>query len=130
MRSSKRGRRAFSILIFFSRVRRRFGSSDPKAFSIEVSQNAIVKHAGHYRIKCASSVPCPAAPGRTSYPVTAASNDETAGSATKIAMFGYPEPMKWKFDSATGLKIDIPESLQQEDRRPNQYAWAWTIRTA
>jgi hypothetical protein len=49
---------------------------------------------------------------------------------SKITMFGYPEPMKWKFDATTGLKIDIPESLEAEDRRPNQYAWGWTIRTA
>ena len=49
---------------------------------------------------------------------------------SRITMFGYPEPMKWKFDSALGLKIDIPESLQAEDRRPNQHAWGWTIRTA
>jgi alpha-L-fucosidase len=49
---------------------------------------------------------------------------------TKITMFGYPEPMKWKFDSALGLKIELPESLQAEDRRPSQYAWGWAIRTA
>jgi alpha-L-fucosidase len=49
---------------------------------------------------------------------------------SKITMFGYPEPMKWKFDSAIGLKIDIPESLEAEDRRPNQFAWGWTIRPA
>lgn len=49
---------------------------------------------------------------------------------SRISMFGYPEPMKWSFDSATGLKIEIPESLQDESRRPNQYAWGWTIQTA
>jgi alpha-L-fucosidase len=49
---------------------------------------------------------------------------------SRITMLGYPEPMKWKFDSALGLKIDIPESLQAEERRPNQYAWGWMIRTA
>ena len=49
---------------------------------------------------------------------------------SKIRMLGYPEPMKWKWDSALGLKIDIPESLETEDRRPNEYAWAWTIPTA
>jgi alpha-L-fucosidase len=47
-----------------------------------------------------------------------------------ITMFGYPEPMKWRFDSALGLKIDIPEPFEAEDRRPSQYAWGWTIRTA
>ena len=49
---------------------------------------------------------------------------------SRISMFGYPEPMKWSFDSATGLKIEIPESLQDESHRPNQYAWGWTIQTA
>jgi alpha-L-fucosidase len=47
---------------------------------------------------------------------------------SKITMFGYPEPMKWRFDAALGLKIEIPESLQSEGRRPNQYAWGWKIR--
>jgi len=49
---------------------------------------------------------------------------------SKIAMFGYPEPMKWTFDSATGLKVEIPESLQDESRRPNAFAWGWTIQPA
>ena len=48
---------------------------------------------------------------------------------TKIFMFGYPEPMKWVFDPAAGLKIEIPEPLQAESRRPNEYAWGWTIQT-
>jgi alpha-L-fucosidase len=46
---------------------------------------------------------------------------------SKITMFGYPEPMKWTFDSALGLKIEIPESLQPEDHRPCQYSWGWRI---
>jgi alpha-L-fucosidase len=50
-------------------------------------------------------------------------------SNSRITMFGYPEPMKWIFDSALGLKIEIPETLQAEGRRPNQYAWGWAIRT-
>ena len=49
---------------------------------------------------------------------------------SKISMFGYPDPMKWTFDSATGLRIEIPEQLQTEGRRPNEYAWGWTIQTA
>jgi alpha-L-fucosidase len=49
---------------------------------------------------------------------------------SKILMFGYPEPMKWTWDSATGIKIEIPEQLQMENRRPNEYAWGWTIQTA
>ncbi len=50
-------------------------------------------------------------------------------SGSRITMFGYPVPMKWQYDSALGLTIVIPESLQAEDNRPNQYAWGWTIRT-
>jgi alpha-L-fucosidase len=46
---------------------------------------------------------------------------------TEITMFGYPQPMKWKFDGALGLTLEIPESLQSEDHRANQYAWGWTI---
>jgi alpha-L-fucosidase len=48
---------------------------------------------------------------------------------TKISMFGYPEPMQWVFDPAAGLKIEIPEALQAESNRPNEYAWGWTIQT-
>jgi hypothetical protein len=32
--------------------------------------------------------------------------------------------------SATGLKIELPESLQTESRRPNEYAWGWSIQPA
>jgi alpha-L-fucosidase len=46
---------------------------------------------------------------------------------SKVLMFGYPEPMKWSFDSSTGLRIEIPESIQNESRRPTEYAWGWTI---
>ncbi len=49
--------------------------------------------------------------------------------AGRIRMFGYPEPMKWSYDSSIGLRIEIPESLQAESRRPNDYAWGWTIQT-
>jgi alpha-L-fucosidase len=49
---------------------------------------------------------------------------------SKITMFGYREPMQWNFDAASGLKIDLPNPFQSEDRRPNQHAWGWSIRTA
>jgi hypothetical protein len=45
-------------------------------------------------------------------------------------MFGYPEPVRWNFDSATGLAIEIPESLGEKARRPNDYAWGWKIQVA
>lgn len=44
---------------------------------------------------------------------------------SKITMLGYPDPMKWTYDSTTGLKIELPESLQAESRRPSEYAWGW-----
>jgi alpha-L-fucosidase len=43
-----------------------------------------------------------------------------------IRMFGYPEPMKWTFDSTNGLTIRLPQSLH--DRKPTAYAWGWSIR--
>ena len=46
---------------------------------------------------------------------------------SRISMFGYPTPMKWNFDSARGLRIQLPESFQTAERRPNQYSWGWTI---
>jgi alpha-L-fucosidase len=49
---------------------------------------------------------------------------------SEIRMFGYPEPVKWKFDRAAGLAIEIPEALQSEDRRPTPYAWGWKIPVA
>ena len=42
-------------------------------------------------------------------------------------MFGYPDALRWKFDSATGLEIEIPESMATEARRPSEYAWGWTV---
>lgn len=47
---------------------------------------------------------------------------------SQISMFGYPNSLRWSFDSTTGLNIEIPESLASESRRPGDYAWGWTIR--
>jgi alpha-L-fucosidase len=49
---------------------------------------------------------------------------------SRITMFGYPDPVRWNFDSATGLAIEIPESLAEKARRPNDYAWGWKIQLA
>jgi alpha-L-fucosidase len=49
---------------------------------------------------------------------------------SRIMMFGYPDPMKWKYDSASGLKIELPEPLQTESRRPTEYVWGWSIQPA
>ncbi len=46
---------------------------------------------------------------------------------SRISMFGYPDALRWKFDSAAGLEIEIPESMAAEARRPSEYAWGWTI---
>ncbi len=48
---------------------------------------------------------------------------------SKIMMFGYPHSMKWTFDSATGLKMELPEGLKQASQRPTEHAWGWTIQT-
>lgn len=48
-----------------------------------------------------------------------------AGSA--ITMFGYPQPLRWTFDSASGLQIELPETLADESSRPTQFAWGLTI---
>jgi alpha-L-fucosidase len=47
---------------------------------------------------------------------------------SRISMFGYPDALRWNFDSANGLNIEIPEALAAESRRPSDYAWGWTIR--
>jgi alpha-L-fucosidase len=46
---------------------------------------------------------------------------------SRITMFGYPEPVQWKYDSATGLTINLPESMADPSRRPTQYAWGWSM---
>jgi alpha-L-fucosidase len=46
---------------------------------------------------------------------------------SRIMMLGYPAPMKWKYDATKGLQIDLPDSLQAEERRPNEFAWGWSI---
>ena len=49
---------------------------------------------------------------------------------SRISMFGYPEALRWSYDASHGLSIEIPEALASEARRPNNYAWGWTIRVA
>jgi alpha-L-fucosidase len=49
---------------------------------------------------------------------------------SRITMFGYPEPLRWKYDSATGLTINLPESMADPSRRPTQYAWGWTMQVS
>ena len=47
-----------------------------------------------------------------------------------ITMLGIQQPLKWSYDAAKGLVIEIPEGLQEASRRPCEYAWAVRIPTA
>ena len=48
---------------------------------------------------------------------------------SNIYMLGKSEPLKWKYDSAQGLTIDVPEQLQTEANRPCKYAWTFKIQS-
>jgi alpha-L-fucosidase len=47
--------------------------------------------------------------------------------ASNIYLLGTPEPLQWKYDSAQGLMIAIPEQFQNEAARPCQHAWTFKI---
>jgi alpha-L-fucosidase len=49
---------------------------------------------------------------------------------SRISMFGYPEPLRWQFDSTAGLQIELPEAMADEARRPTQYAWGLAIQSS
>jgi alpha-L-fucosidase len=49
---------------------------------------------------------------------------------SKITMFGYQEPLHWRYDSAFGLSIELPAAMASESRRPTQHCWGWTIKVA
>ncbi len=42
---------------------------------------------------------------------------------SKVTMLGVEEELAWKFDSAGGTTIALPENLQQPSNRPCDYAW-------
>ena len=42
-------------------------------------------------------------------------------------MLGVGEPLKWQYDPAAGLRIEIPPRLQDERDRPCRHAWAIKI---
>src|SRR3984885_12617175 len=48
--------------------------------------------------------------------------------SSAITMFGYPQPLRWTFDSASGLQVELPETLADESSRPTQFAWGLMIR--
>jgi len=49
-----------------------------------------------------------------------------AAEATPIRMLGLKEPLHWK-NTAEGLVIEIPESLQDESRRPSKEVYGFKI---
>ncbi len=44
-----------------------------------------------------------------------------------ITILGVSEPLKWTYDAAKGLEIEIPKNLQEETNRPCQDVWALKI---
>ena len=46
-----------------------------------------------------------------------------------IHLLGYPEPLHWNYDSARGLAVSLPDSLQDATHRPCQFAWSLKIET-
>jgi alpha-L-fucosidase len=49
---------------------------------------------------------------------------------SKIRMFGYDQPLAWRYDANSGLSVDLREAMANESRRPTKYAWAWSITPA
>lgn len=43
---------------------------------------------------------------------------------TMVTLLGSDVRLSWKFDSAQGTVITLPENLQQADNRPCNYAWS------
>jgi alpha-L-fucosidase len=48
---------------------------------------------------------------------------------SKVTLLGSPSALAWKFDSALGTTIAIPENLQQATNRPCEYAWTLKFET-
>ncbi len=49
---------------------------------------------------------------------------------SRIAMFGYPEPLRWSYSPDSVLRVELPEAMQQEARRPTSFAWGWSMQVA
>ena len=52
----------------------------------------------------------------------------TAGST--VTLLGSNAKLPWKFDSAKGTTVTLPENLQQADNRPCDYAWSLKFEVA
>ena len=50
-------------------------------------------------------------------------------SESKIQLLGYSESLRWNYDSSRGLVVSVPDTLQDADRQPGQFAWAFKIET-
>jgi len=61
-------------------------------------------------------------PGRT---LNLATVKPRPGSA--IQMLGYHEPLRWSYDAAAGTRIALPDDLQDDSRRPCDFAWTFKI---
>lgn len=48
---------------------------------------------------------------------------------SKVRFLGSEEQLAWKFDSAAGTTIALPENLQQAGNRPCSYAWSLRLET-
>ncbi|HEV2276436.1 MAG TPA: alpha-L-fucosidase [Acidobacteriaceae bacterium] len=46
---------------------------------------------------------------------------------SKVTLLGSHAELPWKFDSAQGTTISIPENLQSAANRPGEYAWSLKI---
>jgi alpha-L-fucosidase len=49
---------------------------------------------------------------------------------TSVTLLGSSSTLPWKFDSAQGTTISLPQNLQQETNRPCQHAWTLRIEPA
>jgi alpha-L-fucosidase len=46
---------------------------------------------------------------------------------SRVTLLGATGELPWKFDSASGTTITLPENLQQASNRPCEYAWTLKI---
>ena len=49
---------------------------------------------------------------------------------SKIFLLGYEKPLKWTYNKSEGLKISLPEELNDESKRPCKTAWSFKINLA
>jgi len=49
---------------------------------------------------------------------------------SRVTLLGSRSELQWKFDSATGTTVALPENLQQPGNRPCEHAWTLKIEPA